>query len=82
MINRDKKNGSTPKQGMNQFKAKVANVSNSEVAKYEIAKEHGITLNKGYNGHMKAKDAGKIGGTIGGTMVKELINMAKNELNK
>lgn len=48
--------------------------------KYEIANELGIPLNKGYNGNIKASDAGKIGGAIGGNMVKEMVRMAEQQL--
>ena len=37
--------------------------------KQEVANELGITLNKGYNGNITAKDAGN----IGGNMVKKMI---------
>lgn len=70
------------RKGLDQLKAKVTNASSPDQAKYEVAKEQGIPLSAGYNGSIKAKDAGKIGGTIGGSMVRELIQMAKNELNK
>ncbi len=68
--------------GLDQLKAKVTEANSPDQAKYEVAKEHGIPLSNGYNGNIKAKDAGKIGGNIGGNMVKELVQMAKNELNK
>ncbi|RLL41739.1 alpha/beta-type small acid-soluble spore protein [Oceanobacillus piezotolerans] len=70
------------REGLNQLKAKVSNAASPEQAKYEVAKEQGISLEKGYNGNIRAKDAGKVGGTIGGRMVKSLIEQAKTELNK
>ncbi len=66
---------------LDQLKANVANAKNPNDAKYEIAKEQGLPLNKGYNGSIKAKDAGKIGGELGGNMVKEMIKMAQQSLN-
>lgn len=54
----------------------------SENAKYEVAEDLGIPLEKGYNGDIKAKDAGKIGGNIGGQMVREMIQMAEKNLDK
>ncbi|WP_102347143.1 alpha/beta-type small acid-soluble spore protein [Bacillus sp. Marseille-P3661] len=48
--------------------------------KYEVADELGIQLNKGYNGNIRANEAGKIGGKIGGNMVKEMIRMAEQQL--
>ncbi|MRG85115.1 alpha/beta-type small acid-soluble spore protein [Salinibacillus xinjiangensis] len=70
------------RQGLDQLKAKVTNSNNSGSAKYEIAQEQGIPLNKGYNGNIKAKDAGKIGGQIGGNMVREMIKMAEEQYSK
>jgi hypothetical protein len=32
--------------------------------KYEVANEVGVNLKQGYNGDLKARDAGKIGGNI------------------
>jgi len=40
------------------------NRTNFDNMKYEIAKENGINLKNGYNGDLKARDAGKIGGGI------------------
>lgn len=41
--------------------------------KYEIANENGINLKQGYNGDLTAKE----NGTIGGQMVKKMIDQAK-----
>lgn len=45
--------------------------------KYEVAQETGIPLQKGYNGELKSREAGVIGGhmggKIGGNMVREMI---------
>ncbi|WP_062107219.1 alpha/beta-type small acid-soluble spore protein [Bacillus niameyensis] len=56
------------------------NPSKPDDVKYEIAKEQGIPLQKGYNGKLTSEQAGKIGGPIGGNMVKEMIKMAKEKL--
>ncbi|WP_117170007.1 alpha/beta-type small acid-soluble spore protein [Paraliobacillus sediminis] len=66
--------------GLDELKAKLSNVNKEQDAKYEIAKEQGIELTRGYNGEMKAKDAGKVGGSIGGNMVKEMVKMAKGNM--
>ncbi|WP_078553571.1 alpha/beta-type small acid-soluble spore protein [Bacillus alkalicellulosilyticus] len=50
--------------------------------KYEVANELNVPLQKGYNGTLTSKQAGKVGGTIGGSMVKEMIRMAQNNLKK
>ncbi len=44
--------------------------------KYEVANEQGINLKEGYNGDIKARDAGK----VGGNMVKKLIAQAENQM--
>ncbi|WP_240374457.1 alpha/beta-type small acid-soluble spore protein [Bacillus piscicola] len=66
---------------LNKLKAQVTNTDNPDNAKYETAQEEGIPFSKGYNGDMKAKDAGKIGGNIGGSMVRELVKMAEKQLD-
>lgn len=49
-------------------------------SKYEVANELGIPLKKGDNGEMTASDAGKIGGIIGGNIVKEMVQFAEQQL--
>ena len=44
--------------------------------KMETAREVGVTLNEGYNGDLTSKQAG----SIGGQMVKKLIEQAENNL--
>ncbi|MBQ4039624.1 MAG: alpha/beta-type small acid-soluble spore protein [Oscillospiraceae bacterium] len=41
--------------------------------KYEVANEQGINLKQGYNGDLTAKQ----NGTVGGYMVKKMIEQAK-----
>lgn len=53
-----------------------------ENVKYEIAEELNIPLKKGYNGKLTSEQAGKIGGPIGGNMVKELVRMAQEQMVK
>jgi propanediol dehydratase small subunit len=55
---------------------------NPNNVKYEVAKELDVPLNQGYNGHIKAEQAGQIGGNIGGKMVREMIKMAQQSLTK
>lgn len=50
--------------------------------KYEVAEEQGIPLDEGDNGQLTSRQAGKIGGPIGGNMVKEMINIAKEQMKK
>ena len=42
----------------------------------------GIPLSKGYNGKLTSEQAGKIGGPIGGNMVKEMVRMAQEQMMK
>jgi len=66
--------------GLNQLKAKVAGTKNPEDAKFEVAKEVGVPLMSGYNGQLTSEQAGKVGGRLGGSMVKELVKMAQENL--
>ncbi|GAA4874996.1 hypothetical protein GCM10023310_63230 [Paenibacillus vulneris] len=74
-------------QGMEQFKGEVmrregfpVNMNKPEEVKYEVAKTLGIPLSDGGNGRLTTEQAGKIGGRIGGSMVKEMIRMAQQKL--
>lgn len=44
--------------------------------KFEVASEVGVALKDGYNGDIKAYDAGK----VGGNMVKKLIASAEQSI--
>lgn len=77
------------REGLNRLKAKVMKEKGYPVdpakpdgVKYEIAKEQGIPLKEGYNGQLTSEQAGKIGGPIGGNMVKEMIRMAQEQMKK
>lgn len=70
------------KQELDLLKAKVTGSSNPEVTALEVAKELGIPLKEGYNGQLTSFEAGKVGGKIGGSMVKELVKMAQESLKK
>ncbi len=48
--------------------------------KFEIAEDLGIPLHEGYNGDMTTREAGRIGGRIGGNMVKVMIRMAEEAM--
>jgi hypothetical protein len=47
-----------------------------------VAKEIGVPLKKGYNGNLTAEQAGKVGGVIGGHMVRQMVRLAMNQLNR
>jgi small acid-soluble spore protein D (minor alpha/beta-type SASP) len=72
---------------MQHFKAEVmlkegfdVNVNEPETVKYEVARTMGTPLNPLYNGEIQTMSAGKIGGRIGGAMVKEMVRIAKQSL--
>ena len=47
-----------------------------EKYKYEVANEVGVNLKQGYNGDLTSRQAG----TIGGNMVKKMIQQAENSM--
>lgn len=55
---------------------------NKEQAKMELAKELGVPLKEGDNASLKAGDAGKVGGAMGGRLVKELVAMSLKSLQR
>ena len=50
--------------------------------KHDVAKELGISLDKGYNRDLTTKEVGKIGGKIGGEKVRKMIQTAENQMAK
>lgn len=68
------------REALDDLKAKVAGTLHAEDAKYETAREAGIPLRKGYNGNLTTREAGKIGGKLGGNMVRELVKIAQENL--
>lgn len=77
------------REGLKQLKAKVMNAQGYDInasqpddVKYEIAQELGIPFTNGYNGKLTSEQAGKIGGPIGGHMLKELVKLAQEQLTK
>jgi hypothetical protein len=63
-----------------QDKGYAFNPNRPDQVKYEVARTLGIPLQQGYNGQLKAEDAGKVGGPIGGAMVREMVKMAQQQL--
>ena len=49
-----------------------------EKLKYEAASEVGVNLKQGYNGDLTAKQ----NGSVGGQMVKNMINQAKGSMGQ
>ena len=70
------------RKGMDDLKAKVVGADHPSNAKFEATEEVGVPLQKGYNGKLTSEQAGKIGGKLGGSMVKELVRMAQENLAK
>ena len=54
--------------------------STSENVKYEVARKLGIPLHRGDNGDLTTKQAGKVGGKIGGSMIKEMVRLAQQQM--
>lgn len=48
-----------------------------ENLKYEVAGELGVELKEGYNGELKSRDAGR----VGGNMVRKMIRLAENDMS-
>jgi hypothetical protein len=74
---------------LDQLKAEVMKAKGYQVdmkqpdsVKFEIAKELDIPFSTKYNGNLTSEQAGKIGGPIGGNMVKEMIRLAQEQLAK
>ncbi|MHA7578830.1 alpha/beta-type small acid-soluble spore protein [Paenibacillus vandeheii] len=74
-------------QGMQAFKADVmkregytVNPNQPDDVKYEVAKELGIPLYPGNNGQLTTESAGHVGGKIGGSMVRELVRLAQEQI--
>lgn len=65
---------------VDQLKAKIANSNEPDNAKFETAKELGIPFKNGYNGNLTSHQAGKIGGKLGGNMVREMIKLAEQTM--
>ncbi|ANY73687.1 MAG TPA: small acid-soluble spore protein [Paenibacillus lactis] len=57
-------------------------VNPQQEVKYEVAKTLGVPLKPEGNGNLTTEQAGKVGGAIGGSMVREMIRMAQESLSK
>lgn len=58
------------------------NFHSKEEAKVELAKELGVPLKASDNQDLRAGDAGKVGGAMGGRLVKELVAMSLRSLER
>lgn len=48
--------------------------------KYEVAKELGVPLKPGDNSNLTTEEVGKVGGKIGGPMVREMVRLAQQQM--
>lgn len=76
-------------EGVTAFKAEVMSREGYSVdparpddVKYEVAEELGVPLQRGGNGQLTTEEAGQVGGTIGGAMVREMIRLAQEKLSR
>jgi small acid-soluble spore protein D (minor alpha/beta-type SASP) len=76
-----------PPTAIDSFKAQVmknegyaVNPQQPNNVKYEVARTLGVPLQQGDNGHLRTEEAGRVGGQIGGAMVKEMIRIAQQRL--
>lgn len=76
-------------QGMQTFKADVmkregyaVDPNRPDDVKYEVAKELGVPLQPGNNGGLTTESVGHVGGKIGGSMVREMVRLAQEQLAK
>ncbi|HEU4964952.1 MAG TPA: alpha/beta-type small acid-soluble spore protein [Bacilli bacterium] len=65
---------------LDRLKGDVMNTMSAEEAKYESARRQNVPLTKGDNGELTARQAGKVGGPIGGQMVKKMIALAQMQM--
>jgi hypothetical protein len=80
------------KEGLAQLKVEVANEiglpvsgeaanrAGPDAVTRAAATEYGVPLQEGYNGSLTSHDAGRLGGHVGGQMVKRLIAQAESLL--
>lgn len=73
--------------GMQTFKAEVMRREGYDVdpnrpddVKYEVAKELDVPLKPGGNGDLTTESVGHVGGKIGGSMVREMIRLAQQQM--
>lgn len=70
------------REGLNKLRQQVMDHDPEIDVKYEVAQDLNIPLTTGDNGDLTAKDAGKVGGKIGGTMVRNLVQIAQQRLSE
>jgi hypothetical protein len=51
-----------------------------DAVKYSVASQLNVPLRRGDNGELTAREAGKVGGAMGGPMVRRLVELAKEQM--
>lgn len=76
-------------EGMQAFKAEVmrregytVDPNRPDDVKYEVAEELGVPLQPDGNGDLTTESVGQVGGKIGGSMVREMVRLAEQQLAK
>ncbi|MFC4766330.1 small, acid-soluble spore protein, alpha/beta type [Effusibacillus consociatus] len=60
----------------------VSCTTNPNDIKYTVAQQVGVPLVPGDNGDLTAREVGKVGGQIGGSMVRRLVELAQQQLEQ
>jgi hypothetical protein len=68
------------REALDLIKSQVMNTATPEEAKFESARRQNVPLTHGDNSQLTAEQAGKVGGPIGGQMVKKLIALAQMQM--
>jgi len=68
------------REALDRIMADVMNTMTPEEAKFESARRQNVPLTTGDNSQLTAEQAGKVGGPIGGQMVKKLIALAQMQM--
>jgi small acid-soluble spore protein D (minor alpha/beta-type SASP) len=68
------------REAIDRLKADVMNTASAEQAKFKSAEQQNVPLKEGDNGDLTARQAGKVGGPIGGQMVKKMIALAQMQM--
>lgn len=85
MAQRNKQLNPASREGLERLQAHVISRNYGRTipvdeVKYVVARKLGVPLSRGYNGQLQVSSAGKVGGYIGGRMVKEMVRMAQQRL--
>ncbi|MCX7570793.1 alpha/beta-type small acid-soluble spore protein [Tumebacillus sp. DT12] len=68
------------REALDRLKSEVMNTATAEQAVFESARRQNVPLVQGDNSQLTAEQAGKVGGPIGGQMVRKLIALAQMQM--